>query len=293
MFTTRPELAGTFGMVASTHWLASASGMAVLEDGGNAFDAAVAAGFVLQLAEPHLCGPAGQVPGIFVTAGDPTPRVLAAQGVSPAAATPEHFADLGLDLIPGSGLLPATVPGAWDGWLLLLRDYGTKSLREVLRYAISYARNGIPLVSRVGDTISAVERLFVEHWPTSAELWLPGGKPAVAPGRRVSSPRRSTRSAARLSATTPAATTAACSPPTTSPPGRRPTKTRSRPTSATGPWSRWAAGRRARRCCSRRCCCTASNCPMWTESRPSGRCIWPSKPRSSPSPIAKTSMPPP
>ena len=179
MFTTRPELAGTFGMVASTHWLASASGMAVLEDGGNAFDAAVAAGFVLQLAEPHLCGPAGQVPGIFVTAGDPTPRVLAGQGVSPAAATPEHFADLGLDLIPGSGLLPATVPGAWDGWLLLLRDHGTKSLREVLRYAIGYARNGIPLVSRVGDTISAVEQLFVEHWPTSASLWLPGGKPAT------------------------------------------------------------------------------------------------------------------
>ena len=179
MFTTRPELAGTFGMVASTHWLASASGMAVLEDGGNAFDAAVAAGFVLQLAEPHLCGPAGQVPGIFVTADDPTPRVLAGQGVSPAAATPEHFADLGLDLIPGSGLLPATVPGAWDGWLLLLRDYGTKSLREVLRYAIGYARNGIPLVDRVGDTIGAVERLFVEHWPTSAELWLPDGKPAA------------------------------------------------------------------------------------------------------------------
>lgn len=178
MFTTRPELAGTFGMVASTHWLASATGMAVLEDGGNAFDAAVAAGFVLQVAEPHLCGPAGQVPGLFVTADDPTPRALAAQGPSPAGATPEHFASLGLDLIPGSGLLPATVPGAWDGWLLLLRDYGTKSLRSVLSYAIGYARNGVPLVSRVGDTIRAVSELFTEHWPTSAALWMPDGKPA-------------------------------------------------------------------------------------------------------------------
>ncbi|KZB86438.1 gamma-glutamyltransferase family protein [Amycolatopsis regifaucium] len=177
MFTTRPELAGTHGMVASTHWLASATGMAVLENGGNAFDAAVAAGFVLQIAEPHLCGPAGQVPGIFVTAADRTPRVLAGQGVSPAAATPEQFADLGLDLIPGSGLLPATVPGAWDGWLLLLRDHGTKSLRDVLGYAISYARHGIPLVSRVGDTIRAVRDLFTEHWPTSAALWLADGKP--------------------------------------------------------------------------------------------------------------------
>ncbi|WP_211299626.1 gamma-glutamyltransferase, partial [Amycolatopsis lexingtonensis] len=168
MFTTRPELAGTFGMVASTHWLASATGMAVLEDGGNAFDAAVAAGFVLQVAEPHLCGPAGQVPGLFVTADDPTPRALAGQGPSPAGATASHFAELGLDLIPGSGLLPATVPGAWDSWLLLLRDYGTKSLRTVLSYAIGYARNGVPLVSRVSDTISAVSGLFTEHWPTSA-----------------------------------------------------------------------------------------------------------------------------
>ncbi|WP_158879920.1 gamma-glutamyltransferase family protein [Amycolatopsis anabasis] len=179
MFTTRPELIGTHGMVASTHWLASAAGMAVLEDGGNAFDAAVAAGFVLQVAEPHMCGPAGQVPAIFATAGDRTPKVLCGQGVVPAAATPEHFADLGLDLIPGSGLLPATVPGAWDGWLLLLRDYGTKSLRDVLSYAISYASQGVPLVTLVTTTIGLVSALFAEHWPTSAELWLVNGKPPV------------------------------------------------------------------------------------------------------------------
>jgi len=166
-------------MVASTHWLASATGMAVLEDGGNAFDAAVAAGFVLQVAEPHLNGPGGQVPAIFVTATDRTPRVLAGQGVSPAAATPEHFAGLGLDLIPGSGLLPATVPGAWDGWLLLLRDHGTKSLREVLKYAISYARNGVPLIDRVSQTVETVADLFTDHWTTSADLWLVDGKPPV------------------------------------------------------------------------------------------------------------------
>jgi gamma-glutamyltranspeptidase/glutathione hydrolase len=166
-------------MVASTHWLASSTGMAVLEDGGNAFDAAVAAGFVLQVAEPHLNGPGGQVPAIFVTATDRTPRVLAGQGVSPAAATPEHFADLGLDLIPGSGLLPATVPGAWDGWLLLLRDHGTKSLRDVLKYAISYARNGVPLIDRVSQTIETVADLFAGHWTTSADLWLVDGKPPV------------------------------------------------------------------------------------------------------------------
>ncbi|SFP88447.1 gamma-glutamyltranspeptidase / glutathione hydrolase [Amycolatopsis arida] len=177
MFTTRPELIGTHGMVASTHWLASAAGMAVLETGGNAFDAAVAAGFVLQVAEPHLNGPAGQVPAIFVTAADHTPRVLCGQGVAPAAATAERFADLNLDLIPGSGLLSATVPGAWDAWLLLLRDHGTKRLRDVLGYAISYAWQGVPVVPRMTATIESVADLFARHWPTSAELWLPGGEP--------------------------------------------------------------------------------------------------------------------
>ena len=61
-FSTRPEILGTFGVVASTHWLASTVGMGVLERGGNAFDAAAAAGFTLQVAEPHLNGPAGDAP---------------------------------------------------------------------------------------------------------------------------------------------------------------------------------------------------------------------------------------
>ena len=168
MFTTRPELVGTHGMVASTHWLASAVGMAVLEDGGNAFDAVVAAGFVLQVVEPHLNGPGGEVPAVFATADDPKPRVLCGQGVAPTAATPEHYAALGLDLVPGTGLLAATVPGAWDAWLMLLRDHGTKPLRDVLGYAISYARGGVPVAERFGATVAAVADLFTEHWPTSA-----------------------------------------------------------------------------------------------------------------------------
>ena len=101
MFTTRPELVGTFGMVASTHWLASAAGMAVLEQGGNAFDAAVAAGFVLQVVEPHLNGPGGEVPILVAPAGRGPVRVVCGQGAAPAAATIEHFRDLGLDLVPG------------------------------------------------------------------------------------------------------------------------------------------------------------------------------------------------
>src|ERR1700745_1837437 len=100
-FTTRPELAGRLGMVASTHCLASAAGMAVLEHGGNAFDAAVAVGLALQVVEPHLNGPGRAVPVIAHHARRGRPFVLCGQGTAPAAATPRAFADLGLDLVPG------------------------------------------------------------------------------------------------------------------------------------------------------------------------------------------------
>ncbi len=182
-FTTRPELAGTFGMVASTHWLASAAGMAVLEKGGNAFDAAAAAGFTLQVVEPHLNGPGGEVPVIGHDARRGETFVVCGQGPAPAAATVQAYRALGLGLVPGSGLLAATVPGAFGGWLLLLREYGTLSLRDVLEYAIGYAYGGYPLVPAVSWSIASVAELFTEHWHSSAEVYLPaGGVPA--PGTR-------------------------------------------------------------------------------------------------------------
>ena len=180
MFTTRPEIAGTFGVVASTHWLASAVGQAVLERGGNAFDAAAAAAFTLQVAEPHLNGPGGDAPIIIHDARAGAQRVICGQGPSPAAAKLDAFAALGLDLIPATGLLPAVVPGAFGAWCLLLRDWGTWELADVLAYAIGYAQNGVPLVPRIPATIEGVRPLFETEWPTSAEIWLPGGAvPAV------------------------------------------------------------------------------------------------------------------
>ena len=175
-FTTRPELAGTFGMVASTHYLATAAGMAVLERGGNAFDAAAAVAFTLHVVEPHLNGPGGDVPIILATAADPVPRVLCGQGPAAAAATIEHFAGLGLTQIPGSGQLAAVVPGAVGAWLTLLRDHGTLPLRDVLDFAIGYAELGHPLAAGVTGTIAAVADLFRTHWTDSAAQWLPDGR---------------------------------------------------------------------------------------------------------------------
>jgi gamma-glutamyltranspeptidase/glutathione hydrolase len=172
-------------MVASTHWLASAAGMAVLEKGGNAFDAAVATGLVLQVVEPHLNGPGGEVPVIgYDTAGGGGAFVLDGQGTAPAAATIEAYTSLGLDLVPGNGLLAATVPAAFGTWMLLLEQYGTLPLREVMQYAIGYARDGYPMLPTASATIDAVSGLFRDHWPTSAEIYLSGGVPA--PGGRFS-----------------------------------------------------------------------------------------------------------
>ena len=131
-FTTRPELRGTFGMVASTHWLATAVGMAVLERGGNAFDAAVAAGFTLQVVEPHLNGPGGEVPALFYSVDRGEPLTLCGQGVAPAAATIDRFHELGHELVPGTGVLAACVPGAFGGWLTLLRELGTMRLADAV-----------------------------------------------------------------------------------------------------------------------------------------------------------------
>ncbi|MGW2631067.1 gamma-glutamyltransferase family protein [Streptomyces chattanoogensis] len=178
MFTTRPTLQGTFGMASTTHWLASQSAMAVLEDGGNAFDAAVAAGFVLHVVEPHLNGPAGEVPILLAPAGAPV-RVLCGQGPAPTGASVAHYTALGLDLVPGTGPLAAAVPGAFDAWMLLLRDHGTKSLAEVLRYAIGYAEHGHPAVERIGRTVETVRGLFETEWTSSAGIYLPGGRSPV------------------------------------------------------------------------------------------------------------------
>lgn len=187
MVMTRPELRGTFGAVSSTHWLASAAGMAALESGGNAFDAAVAAGFVLQVVEPHLNGPGGDVPILLFDAAGGDVRVICGQGPMPRAATPAAFRNLGLTRIPGSGLLPATVPGAFGAWLALLEQYGTLRLRQVLDHAIGYAADGYPLLPKAAGAIAVLAPLFRDEWTESGHTYLVNGVPP-RPGSRMRNP---------------------------------------------------------------------------------------------------------
>lgn len=174
-FTTRPEILGTFGVVTSTHWIASSVGMSILEKGGNAFDAAVATGFVLQVLEPHLNGPGGDMPAVIYSRKKDKVEVICAQGTAPAGATIEHYKREGIDIIPGDGLLSTVIPGAFDGWMLMLRDYGTMSVRDVLEPSIFYLENGHPLLARVSASIAGLADFFEREWPTSYETWVPGG----------------------------------------------------------------------------------------------------------------------
>jgi gamma-glutamyltranspeptidase/glutathione hydrolase len=162
------------GAIVSTHALATKAGADILRAGGNAFDAAVAAGLALQVVEPHLNGPGGDLPVVFWKDGKA--QVLCAQGAAPAGATIEHYRSEGLALIPGDGLLATVIPGAFDGWMLLLRDHGTMEVSQVMQAAITLAEDGHPILDRAVDTISGLGAFFTKHWPTSAEHWMPGGK---------------------------------------------------------------------------------------------------------------------
>lgn len=163
------------GAIVTTHALATKAGADILRAGGNAFDAAVAAGFVLQVVEPHLNGPGGDLPAILWKNGKA--EILCAQGPTPAGATIAHYRAEGLHLIPGDGLLATVIPGAFDGWMLMLRDHGTMELADIIAPTIALADDGHPILDRAVDTIASLADFYTQHWPGSAALWLPGGKP--------------------------------------------------------------------------------------------------------------------
>ena len=187
MFTTRPEIKGTFGVAGSTHWLASQSAMRILEIGGNAFDAAFTAGMVLQVVEPHMNGPAGDVPILYHDASSGSTHVVCGQAGFPAAATAEAYRDLGLDLVPGTGLLAATIPGAFGAWTLMLRDLGTLPFATLMEVPIHYAEHGYPITPAVTDVIASVAPMFRENWASSAAIYLPNGE-VPEPGTLFSNP---------------------------------------------------------------------------------------------------------
>src|SRR5579875_1970413 len=174
-------------MASASHYLVSATAMGVLERGGNAFDAAVAAAFVEHVVEPNENSPGGDAVIIFASATDNVPRVLCGQGPAPAGATIEHYTSVGLQVVPGTGSLASAIPGAIDAWLLLLRDYGTMHLRDVIDAAIGYAERGHPIIADISAKVAGMEEMFRTEWTSSAELYLTRGRPPL-PGEMHRNP---------------------------------------------------------------------------------------------------------
>ncbi|HXX48498.1 MAG TPA: gamma-glutamyltransferase [Myxococcota bacterium] len=166
-------LRGFGGAVAAGHHAAAQIGAQLLANGGNAADAACAMGFALQVLEPHMNGPAGEVPILVHVASEGRTFAISGQGVAPAAATIARFAELGLELIPGDGLLAAAVPAALDAWCLLLEQFGTKTLAEVVAPAQSLAARGYPMYPFLRSVLSFLEPRFRSEWPSSAAVYLP------------------------------------------------------------------------------------------------------------------------
>jgi gamma-glutamyltranspeptidase / glutathione hydrolase len=186
-FTTRPVFHCREGVVAAGHYLAAAAGHRVFLGGGNAIDAAAAASFALTVVEPHLNGLAGEVPILIHSAREGRVVAISGQGPAPALMTIEHMKTLGLDRVPGDGLLPATVPALVDAWIVALRHYGSRPLAEVLEPAIELAERGWAAQHTLVNALRANATRFREEWPETARVFLPGGEvPAV--GSRVCNP---------------------------------------------------------------------------------------------------------
>src|SRR5579863_5496015 len=191
MATIYPLVMGGRAMIATEHYLSAAAGARMFATGGNAIDAAVAATLVEGIVNPHLHTIGGEAPILVRPAG--AQRVLAINGnmTAPARATIAHFRSLGITLIPGQGLLAAGVPAALDALLTALENFGTFTLAQVLQPALELADDGFPAhAGLVGDPVKAATltgttelaslhanaRNFLKRWPTSAQLYLPGGQ---------------------------------------------------------------------------------------------------------------------
>jgi gamma-glutamyltranspeptidase/glutathione hydrolase len=202
MTTLYPQVMGREAMIATEHCLSASAGARIFARGGNAIDAAVAATLVEGVVNPHMHTIGGEAPMLIYVAE--AQRVIAINGnmVAPARATIDHFRSLGLDLIPGEGLLAAGVPSAFDALASALSRFGTMTLADVAAPVVALCEDGMPMhagLSGHGETpkdlsgliglasIRANRRKFKEQWPSSAALYMPNGE-VPRPGEIIKNP---------------------------------------------------------------------------------------------------------
>jgi gamma-glutamyltranspeptidase/glutathione hydrolase len=167
---------GSRGVVTSGHYLATAAGFRIMEQGGNAIDAAAAMCFCLNLLEPQSNGIGGEVPILIYSAKERKAFALCGMGWSPKAFTLDWCRDHGIDLIPGDGYLPACVPAVVDTWALALARFGTMRFAQVVQPAIELAERGYPVYHGLHASLNANRRKFTDLYPTTGEIYCPNGR---------------------------------------------------------------------------------------------------------------------
>ncbi len=175
-FTTRPVIMGRRGVVASGHYLATAAGFRIMEQAGNAVDAAAAMCFCLNLLEPQSNGIGGEVPTLIYSAREKRAFAISGMGWSPKAFTLDWCREHGIDLIPGDGYLPACVPAVVDTWATAVARFGTMSFSQVLQPAIELAENGFPVYEGLHASLAQSVGKFTGLYPTTGEVYCPAGR---------------------------------------------------------------------------------------------------------------------
>ena len=175
-FTTRPVVMGTRGVVTAGHYLAAAAGFRIMEQGGNAIDAAAAMCVCLNLLEPQSCGIGGEVPTLLYSAKDKKTYAISGMGWAPEEFSIDWCRDNGIDLIPGDGYLPITVPAVVDTWALALSRFGTMSYSQVLQPAIRLAEDGFPVYQKLHDSLASSRSKYMDLYPTTGEVYFPDGR---------------------------------------------------------------------------------------------------------------------
>jgi len=179
-FTTRPVIMGTRGVVTSGHYLATAAGFRIMEQGGNAIDAAAAMCFCLNLLEPQSNGIGGEVPTLIYSAAEGKTFEVSGMGWSPRDFTIEWCRKNGIDLVPGDGFLPACVPATVGTWAAALERFGTMSFSQVLQPAIELATRGYPMYGGLSEALERNAQKFTDLYPSTGEVYLPGGRVPAA-----------------------------------------------------------------------------------------------------------------
>ena len=182
--TNRPDVRGVSGAVSAGHPLAAAAGHEVLRRGGNAMDAAIAMAGVLAVVRPHMNGVGGDAFALYYEAATGQVHALNGSGRAGALATPDLFAERGIEQMPGNGPLSVSVPGAVAAWVDALDRFGTMPRGELLAQAIGYARDGFPVSTRLASDIVSSSGALNDH---ARALYLPGGDPPP-PGSLLRNP---------------------------------------------------------------------------------------------------------